>query len=183
MSTLLDMVGSFVVGGLLLLMILNVNGNVSDQSTLDQLELTVQENMAELVNEIEFDFRKIGYHVPNAALSIVRVDTSAIIFRGDIDNNGTVDSISYVLESPANVHGTVNPRDRILRRSVNGVSQGGSLGVVRFLVTVRDISGAVTTDLTLVKVINYSLVVENAFPIDTTYARSAWTGTVRPKNL
>jgi hypothetical protein len=42
---------------------------------------------------------------------------------------------------------------------------------------------AVTTSTWLAKAIEYSLVVESQFPIDTTYARSFWTGKVYPKNL
>jgi hypothetical protein len=183
MSTLLDMVGSFVIGGMLLMMILNVNANYSEQTTENQLQLIVQENLAELVSEIEFDFRKIGYHVNNPALAITQADTSSITFWGDVDNNGTVDQVRYWLGPLGEVYGTVNPRDRMFHRSVNGQTISSSLGVVNFRLRFYDVGGASTNNLTLVKRIDYYLLVENAFPVDTVYARAAWNGTIRPKNL
>ncbi|HDH57706.1 MAG TPA: hypothetical protein ENF16_03750 [Bacteroidetes bacterium] len=183
MSTMLDMVGSFIIGGLLLMMILNVNANFNMMSTENRLDLMVQENLAELIEEIEFDFRKIGYGVQNPSLSIISADTSSISFWADLDNDGTLDQVSYTLGPTSDVFGTVNPRDRILYRSINGTQTGGSLGVVDFQLTLYDISGTQTTDPTLVKSLDYYLLLESPFPMDTTYARSAWTGTVHPKNL
>ncbi|MFH1862412.1 MAG: hypothetical protein ABH878_06315 [bacterium] len=183
MSTLLDLVGSFVIGGLLLLMLLSVNANVSQVSTEDQLELIVQENLAELVSEIEYDFRKIGYQVSNPALAIISGDSTSVIFWTDIDNNGSLDSVSYSLGATSEVTGTVNPRDRILHRAVNGQQTLGSLGAVDFRLRYFDLQGVQTTNMGLVKSIEYYLLLESQFPADTTYARSAWTSVIRPKNL
>ena len=183
MSTMIDLVGSFIIGGLLMIMILNVNANFNQLSTEDQLELIVQENLVELVAEIQFDFRKIGYGVSNSWLSIINADTSSITFWADLDNDGNLELVSYQLGPTSDVSGTVNPRDRILYRSVNGQQIGGSLGVVDFQLTLYDISGAQTADLTTVKSMDYYLLLESPFPMDTVYARSAWNGTIRPKNL
>jgi len=166
MSTMLDMVGSFIIGGLLMMMILNVNANFNMMSYEDRLDLMVQENLAELIEEIEFDFRKIGYGVQNPSLAIISADTSSISFWADLDNDGALDQVSY----------TLGPTS-------DGVQVGGSLGVVDFQLTLYDISGSQTTDPTLVKSLDYYLLLESPFPTDTTYARSAWTGTVHPKNL
>ncbi len=183
MSTILDIVGSFIVGGLLMLMILRTNMNFSEQTVESKLELSAQENISELVEEIEFDFRKIGYGVVNPALSITSADTSSITFLADLDNDGTVDIVTYRLGPRNELRNITNPRARILHRIINGRPGGNSLGVVNFQLTFYDISGAPTTDLTLVKTIDYFLQVESPFPIDTTYARSTWRGTIRPRNL
>jgi hypothetical protein len=66
---------------------------------------------------------------------------------------------------------------------VNGQQLGGSLGVVDFQLTLYDVSGSLTTNPTLVKSLDYYLLLESPFPIDTVYARSSWIGTIRPKNL
>jgi len=183
MSSILDLIGSFVIGGLLLISVLSVRSNVSDMATLDQLELSVQENVVELVSELEYDFRKIGYGVQNPALAIIRADTSSITFWADMDNDGDIDSVRYWLGPTGEVSGTVNPRDRILHRKVNTQTSTGSLGVVQFQLKMYDVSGAQTTNVTLVKRLDYYLRVENPFPVDTVYARTAWNGTIRPKNL
>ncbi len=183
MSTMLDMVGSFIIGGLLMMMILRVNANFNQMSIEDRLELIVQESLTELVEEVEYDFRKIGFGIQNSALAIISADTSSISFFADLDNNGSLETISYQLGSTAEVSGTLNPRDRILRRSVDGQSYGGSLGVTNFQLTLYDISRTVTADLTLVKSLDYLITVESPYPSDTTYAISSWRGTIRPRNL
>ncbi|MCX6640053.1 MAG: hypothetical protein NTW14_06170 [bacterium] len=183
MSSILDLVGSFIIGGLLLMMILSFNANVSEMSTQDQLELIVQQNMTELVSEIEFDFRKIGYRVPNPALAVISADTSGISFRGDIDDDGTVDVLTYQLGTTGEMRGTHNPRDRIIRRTVNGQTTTGSLGVTGLRLRYYDLGGTATTNVTLIKTIEYRLSLESPFPIDTTYARATWNGIIRPKNL
>jgi hypothetical protein len=103
MSSMLDLVGSFIIGGLLMIMILNVNSNFNDMSFEDRLELIVQENMAELVSEIEVDFRKIGYGVQNPALSIINADTSSITYWGDLDNDGNLELVAYNLGPTSDV--------------------------------------------------------------------------------
>ena len=142
----------------------------------------VQENLTELVDEIEYDFRKIGYNVPVSLPSVIAFDTSSISFRSDLDNNGSVEIVVYQLSQP-NVTGTMNPRDRVLTRSVNGQAVGGSLGIVNFQIIVYDDTGAITTIPAMVKSIEYLLRVESPFPIDTTYANSTWTAHIHPKNL
>lgn len=182
MSSILDLIGSFIIGGLLLMMILRVNTNYSQQSTGDRLELMAQENLTELVEELEYDFRKIGYGVPTGTPIVISIDTSSISFRSDLDNNGTVDVVAYKVSQPA-VPGTVNPRDRILARSVNGQTIASSLGVVDFQITAFDISGNATTVPTAIRSIEYYLEVESPFPVDSVYANSIWTAHLYPKNL
>jgi hypothetical protein len=183
MGVLLDLVGSFIVGGLLLLTILNVNVGVNQQSIQNEMSINVQENMVELVSEIEYDFRKIGYGLSNPALAIVRADTSSLKFLSDLNNDGILDSVMYSLSATNQMLETCNPRDRRLTRKVNTQSVNSSLGVVSFKMRFFDVQGVVTTSPSLIKSIEYSLVVENAFPVDTTYARSTWKGVIRPRNL
>lgn len=183
MSAVLDMVGSFIIGGLLLLMILSVNANFNITSTEDRLELIVQENLTEIVEVLEYDFRKIGYGVTSAFTAITSIDTSAIAFWSDLDNDGTIDQVTYSLSLPNAVPGTMNPRDRILHRTVNGQTISSSLGITSIQMSYFDESGVVTTNPQMVRSIEYSITVESTIPIDSVYARSAWTGQVSPKNL
>lgn len=183
MSAMLDMVGSFVIGGLLLMMILNVNTDFAIMSAEDRLELMIQENLDELVEEIEFDFRKIGYNAAAPHQAIQALDTSMITFMADLDNDSTLESVVYNLGPTSDVFGTVNPRDRILYRIVDGVSVGGSLGVVDFQLIFYDVTGGITTAPAAVKTIEYYLMLESTFPIDSAYVQSVWTGTIRPMNI
>ncbi len=183
MGAMIDTVGSFIIGGLLLMMILNVNTNISLMTTEDRLELSIQESLYELTAEIDYDFRKIGYGVQNGSLAIISADTSSIVFWADLDNNGTLEHVAYRLGPVSEVSGTENPRDRILHRFINNQSYGGSLGVVDFRLTMYDVSGTQTNNPSVVKSLDYYIALESPFPIDSVYAHSVWNGTVRPRNL
>ena len=68
-STIIDVMGSIVLGGYLLLMIFRLDGTISESTYTNGSELTVQQNLTTLVDLIERDFRKIGYcadptHIP-----------------------------------------------------------------------------------------------------------------------
>lgn len=183
MGAILDIVGSFIIGGLILLLVLSVNGNVSQMATEEQMRLMVQENITELAEEIEYDFRKIAYRFSTPSSAIISADSVSIKFWCDIDNDGVQDSVRYWLGPTSGTPGTPNPRDRILYRKVNNQTIGGALGVVDFRLTYFNSSGAQTANLTQVKSILFSLTVESPFPIDTTYTQSSWSALVRPRNL
>lgn len=183
MSSLLDLVGSFIVGSLLLLMILRVNNNVSQTSTENQIRLVVEENLTEIISEIEYDFLKIGYRVGNPSTAIISCDSNSIAFWSDIDNNGSVDSVRYLLGTPSQVPGTLNPRDCPLIRSVGGSQIQSSLGVTDFDLRYYNSSGSLTWTSTDVKAVEVFLQVESPFPLDTTYVVSSWRGVIYPKNL
>ncbi|MBU1881747.1 hypothetical protein KKA08_06900 [bacterium] len=183
MSTMLDMLGSFIIGGLLLIMILSYNTNFANMTLEDQFELSVQENMVLLVEEMDFNFRKIGYGVANPWLSIVNGDTSGITLRADVDNDGVIDVVNYQLSTTDAAIGTENPNDRILYSTLNGVTIGGTFGVTDFQVRYYDAGGNQVTDMTLVRYLEYEMTFESIMPVNSVYARSVWTGTVYPRNL
>jgi hypothetical protein len=138
-TTLIDLAGSFLVSGLLLLTALQLDQK-SIQTTFDsQAGLTVQQNMVELIQYLQYDFRKIGYcsvasKLPNTAVStfIQKGDTNTIWFLADVNNSGNVDTVKYWLDETP-IPGSANPRVRMLYRQINsGVPMGSNLGVTQF---------------------------------------------------
>jgi len=183
MGSILDVVGSFIIGTLLLMMILRVNGEYNQNTTQDRLDLIAQENLSILVEEIEYDFRKIGHGVNNPANAITAADTSSITFSADLDNNGTLEVVRYLLSGTDQATATDNPNDRILFRFEDGTPVGGTLGVVDFQITLRDVTGAQTSILSQVKTVEYYLLVESPFAIDSSYSQCTWSGAVSPINI
>lgn len=147
-STLIDLAGSFLVSGLVLLAALQLDQK-SIQTTFDsQAGLTVQENMVNLIEFLQYDFRKIGYcsipgKLPNSAVDtfIQKGDTSTIWFLADVTNSGRVDTVKYWLgQTP--VPGSANPKVRMLYRQINsGVPMGSNLGVTQFNIEYFDAFG------------------------------------------
>ena len=92
-NTILDILGSIIVGGLLLLILFKINSNTTSNVYNTNSEANVQQAMVSVVEVLESDFRKIGYCkdwnlIPDPTKAILLADTSKIKFLTDIDNDG-----------------------------------------------------------------------------------------------
>ncbi len=91
---LLDIVGSALIGGILLLALMRMDENASETTYECQENLTAQQNLTSLVNNIEFDFRKMGYasdplNVPTSDSMIVHGENHRIKFIGYSSDKGS----------------------------------------------------------------------------------------------
>lgn len=152
-STLLDILGSTIIGGLLLMILLRMNDAAVQNNYNLNGEKIVQQNLVDLVKLIEYDFRKIGYcanyqKIPDPAKSIIQADSTSITFLTDIITSpgtygdGIVDTLKYFLSDTSALNMTPNPNDRILYRRVNHDPIGGSnMGITHFKLTYYDALG------------------------------------------
>lgn len=144
-STLLDIMGSVVIGGFLLMILFRLNDATVKNTFVNGDELIVQQNLVEVVRLVEYDFRKIGYcydyqQIPDPTTSIIYADNDSIVFKTDIANpplypygDGIVDTLRYYLGSTSELLSTPNPDDRILYRVVNNETpKGANLGITSF---------------------------------------------------
>lgn len=147
-TTLIDLAGSFLISGMLLLTALQLDQK-SIQTTYDsQAGLTVQQNMVSLIEYLQYDFRKVGYcknpfKLPNsdANIFIQKGDTSTIWFLSDVSNTGNVDTVKYWFGTTP-VPGCPNPAVRLLYRQVNsGAPVASNLGVTEFKIQYYDALG------------------------------------------
>jgi len=183
MSIMLDVLGSFIVAGLLLMAVISTNAHFSQYTMESTMDLSAQESLVELSSILQYDLRKIGYRVLNPQFAIIAMDSTSLAFWGDIDNDGLIDSVAYTLGDPDQMGGTSNPNDRRLYRRVGENVVGGSLGLTNFRLRYFDLYGLETTFTELVKGIEVSLEVESSFPLDSTYSHTSWKGVVYPMNL
>ncbi len=146
-STLIDILGSIVIGGMLLMILLRLNDTAVANSFQYSGEMIVQKNLVEIVKLLEHDFRKIGYcrdwqAIPDPSKSILKADSTSIVFLTDEDSDGIVDTMTYSLGSVDELAGTANPRDRMLYRKTNQqMPLGANLGVTKFELTYYDAFG------------------------------------------
>jgi hypothetical protein len=138
MNTLLDILGSVVIAGLLFIMMIRLNLFSSQTSYSSDSELKLQQNTKTLVEILDYDLRKIGYR--NDGNSIMLADSTHLIFKADIDTNGTVDDIEYFISDSTESAGTANPSDIILKKTINGgdLMSGSSLNLVKLKFTYLD---------------------------------------------
>lgn len=141
-STMLDIVGSMIIGGLLLLTALQMNERASTNTEISQATLTVQENMTSLVEEIEYYFDKIGYlnsvdSSANRQYFILAGTPDSIAFQEDLQRRGVFDTVSYWLGG--HVAGCPNPNVKYLYRQIDGQTPvEANLGVAIFHLSYYD---------------------------------------------
>jgi type II secretory pathway component PulJ len=195
-QVMIDLIGSIVVFGWLLLMTLRVNtANNENMQTLNG-DLLVQENLVAVTQLLEYDFRKIGFckepnNLPDPTKAIVLADTSRIKFLTDVDNgggpDGVVDSVYYYLGPTSELSQTPNPRDRYLYRVVNAATpKGANLGITSFTMKYFDRNGVPiptpvgATELQKIQTVQITLSVENVYAstiVETTnkqYSSAFW---------
>lgn len=143
-SAILDIVGSAIIGSILLIILFRINDNAANNTYNFSGELVLQENLVTTVEVLEYDFRKIGYcenpnKIPNPSRAILKADTSSITFLTDVNFDGNVDTLEYELGSASELNETPNPNDRMLYRIVNDVKTGVNLGVTYFKIRYFDV--------------------------------------------
>ena len=197
-QTIIDIIGSFIIFGWLLLMSLRMNTANSENMQTYRGELLVQQNLVEVTQLLEYDFRKIGYcaepnNFPDPTRAILLADSNQIKFVTDVDfgsgPNGAIDSIHYFLGPTSELDLTVNPRDRMLYRVVNAETPNGSnLGITSFNLKYFDSGGLelgtpiLGNDLQKIQTIQISMTVENVVagelvetaPINEQFASAFW---------
>ena len=137
-SVIIDLIGSTIIGGFLLLLLFRLNDATVENNYVYGGEAIAQSNMVEVVQLVEHDFRKIGYckdwdKIPDPSKSIISASLNSIKFLTDEDNDGNIDTIYYYLGSTDELNKTPNPNDRMLYRVLNSNPPiGANLGVTQF---------------------------------------------------
>ena len=150
-NVMLDILGSVIIGGILMLSIANVNENSTENLYKGTGNLVAQTNLATVVQILENDFRKIGYcadwqQIPTPTEAILFADSTSIRYLTDVESDGVVDTMFYYIDYSTDIPETPNPRDRFLYRVINNeVPVGVNLGITQFKM---DFYSALGTELT-----------------------------------
>jgi hypothetical protein len=193
MSVITDMVGSLIVGGIILLMIIGFRMNLCTTAQNQVENQGVQETLRSTTDILEYDLRKIGYRVPKGTSPIRYINDSTLAFYGDFDNSGAYDSMRYYFwrvkpQSAANPH--VGSFYRVLNNASPRVID---CGMTRFRIAWYDKNGTPNpANLASIRSLRVSLNMESDTPNDSTWTGSAWSRlypgtswerTIKPKNL
>ncbi len=94
MNQSLDLTFSFIVGGIVLFSLIGLTLHFTGISQETKLSEITQRSATETGSIIEYDFRKLGYGA-NVDTAIVTLTNKSIVFKADLNNNGTVNTVSY----------------------------------------------------------------------------------------
>lgn len=146
-NVILDIVGSTIIGGLLMLILFRLNNSATENTYNYSGELSSQQNLTTVVEILENDFRKIGYcadwqKIPVPSLAILQADSNKISFLTDVEPDGNVDTLKYYLGPVSDLASTPNPSDRLLYRVINSETPVGvNLGLTEFKLVYFDALG------------------------------------------
>ncbi|WP_138430328.1 hypothetical protein [Fodinibius saliphilus] len=185
---------SFIVGGLLLLAILQFSSNVFQNSAEITLDMNDKHNIVTLRQIIEHDFSRIGFgNGPNDVIKNFN-PPHLIIFNADLTGNNSAAEVKWHFKSNKPVNSTSNPNDHVLLRHAPMDSSNGRVKnkyhVVDFSITgYSDANGEnTTTDKNDIKSILVEVIYESPEAVTqktngTQYSRSTWRKLFVPSNL
>ncbi len=192
-TTILDIIGATIIGGLLLLNLLKLNENVYQVDNATGHDVNLQVEVVNIANIVDGDFNKIGYCSDpmnmNDDPKVTLADTSSIKIVFDVDKNGEYDTVYYFVSDINTLSNTPNPRDRILYRKVNSdfpfiVSNNITEFKFQYLGALYDTLSTPLASPGLATYIKISFRVEDPFAYDQKYTEAFWRRlTVTSKNL
>lgn len=195
MGFILDIMFSMIIGGAILISVLSASDIASENQTVYNGNMLVQELLISTAHLVEGEFRNMGYGVPQNESSVLLADTSKIKFLTDLRNGGVIDTVEYRLGATTELKKTKNELDRYLHRYVNNVKTG-AVGVVTvfrlryFARSGEELGTPVVSDrLTEIHVVEVTMEVQNPNAIarrpgeigqgqrDALYSSSIWQQT------
>ncbi len=190
MGYLLDIIGSTIIAGMVIMILMAVNINTTTSSAALLFTTIEQQKMTQVSEIIQYDFYKIGYLIPGEKIAIA--DSNEIKFYADIDNDTEIDSIHYYVGYTTDLSYTSNPNDKPLYRQRNWQDNLlAEIPVVDFNLSYYDSIGnsldysslTSAAGRTLIKSIKIKITVESDELYADEYRTSEWKKKISPKNL
>jgi len=129
MASWLDIVGSLIIGTLVIFLIVKLNYQVSTNSREISSNGMVQSYLTTISTVMENDLYKIGYRISNP-YKLNSASLNQFSYKADVNNDGTADSVRYYLGDTSQAKYGTNPNDKPLWKVLNGGTPK-SIGIVR----------------------------------------------------
>ena len=192
MSSVMDMIGSAILFGILALTIIRVQGNLNTTMMENTLNLNTQSYAVALAREIEHDLTKAGYGVTGS--KILKADSTEIAFKGAQIYGGSLDSIAYSIGAADT--SSMNPNDFLfIRTAMTGGPLSIRCGMTYFKISYYDsLNNILHTPVTgialsAIRGINIKFRVESLDPVTdpltdfVNYFAVSWEKLIYPRNL
>jgi len=131
-TSLLDIIGSMMTFGLLMLAALRLNTSASDSNYAYNQSYLMQRNMVVLTVLLEQDLNNVGTGTVDSLYGgVIKADTNDLIFYEDIYRSGNPVTVEWKVGLASAGPATPNPADCYVSRIVNGKESKMNLGVTR----------------------------------------------------
>ncbi len=188
---MIDIVGSAILVGMLMLTIMNANVNMSTETYKSTSEYHIQTEIIQLARIMEFDFYKMGYSVTKPGVVLV-AESSHVKFKTNLQNKfvggiPTIDTVEYLLGTPNTL--SPNPHDKHLMRVENVTKGFISYSCTRFYLTYYNANDVAMTapvtgsSLDSIRSVKILLTAESPTQFDSTYASAYYEKIIYPRNL
>ncbi|MCZ7555940.1 MAG: hypothetical protein M5R41_06005 [Bacteroidia bacterium] len=187
MSSHLDIIGSVVIAGMIILNFAFFQGERQNSQVESVNKIVQQGDVTEVTSTLRHDIMKAGFGCDT--LKILQSSARIFTFRCDLGNDGKIDTISYTFGdySPNTVW--TNTAELPLFRIVNGRKvQGADLGIVRGYFKYYRLDPTYkklieTTAPADVKAITVGMRLKSSMSSEDGYQYSQNEFTITPKNL
>ncbi|MEJ2616075.1 MAG: hypothetical protein P8Z35_14040 [Ignavibacteriaceae bacterium] len=181
-STIIDILGSIIIGGILLLILWRLDDSATQSMINNGQDVALQQNLTTIANVLEYDFRKIGYCANLTQIqdsAITQADSNSITFLSDEKNAGVLNQIHYYLGPTSELSSTPNPDDRYLHREIDGsTTDATNLDVIDFKLVYYDDLGqkinSPVSDPSTIASIEINILIEDPFAYDNQYSQAFW---------
>ncbi len=174
-------VGSFIVGGIVLVSLLAVQTGIYKSANQQTMNLSAKQQLETVVDLVEYDFPKIGYLVGPAAIQ--NAQSNEITFQSDLYDQDTVLTVTWRYDTTRFNTATINPNDYLLERIINGQPQSLNMNVIEFHLSYRNGKGNSTANPDSIRGIHLSIICQSPEVTDSKYFEAAWEKTFYPVNL
>lgn len=186
MSTHLDIIGSVIIAGMIILNFAFFMGERQDSQIKSVNKVTQQGDISDMSTTMRHDLMKVGFGCDT--LKVLCATANEFTFRSDLDNNGKLDTISYRYALGDTSQQLTTSAGGYLYRIINGRrTRGADLGFVSFgfryysLGTKKELIA--TTTAADVKSIAVAMRVQSAMSSSEGCQYEQSDFTVSPKNL
>jgi len=189
MNGFLDILGSTIIGGLLYLMLFQVNARISSNASDILIGTFSTRNAVDAGNLLEYDISKVGYRVASDVITIA--EEHRLEFWSDLYDADSTLKVYYFLGNTNELTGTTNPNDRPLYRQVAGGDTLMVSVVSDFTITYFDSAHNVINYASLTTQVGRNTIrgtelycrIESTDPSEGEYPFIEFKRTIFPKNL
>ncbi len=192
MGVMFDIIGSILVRTAIVLIVLRMNVSLNTMMSETVAHATIQKELSILREVMAADFEYAGLNVA-AGTGILDAQVGSIKFQGDLQSDGSIETIYYYYGGLGELLDTPNPSDRKFYRQINSETPlVVAHGLTKCVFTFYNASGSQTWDEAQIKSFSISMTMQDGrIVVESwkdgaqvlTYPSSYWEQTFYPWSL